>query len=156
LLDDPDARVRAAATRAAGKLTLRPAAGPILKLARDPDAEVRRASLEALRRLGEARAVPVAVTALGDPETALKALEFLGELGGPDHLGPVTELARRYPSAEVLPAVGKVLTGWAARKSLTAARRQEIESALAEIHGGSGVLLGWYVRGPISPDAAGE
>jgi putative membrane-bound dehydrogenase-like protein len=156
LLADTDARVRSAAALAAGRMALRPAGDQLLKLARDPEAEVRRSSLEALRRLREPRAVAVAVTALGDPEMALKALECLGELGGPDQAGPVADLARRHPSAEILAAAGKVLTGWRSQEGLSEARRQELDGALAQVHGGSGVPLAWHVQGPMRPAAADE
>jgi putative membrane-bound dehydrogenase-like protein len=153
-LDDADARVRSAAAQAAGQLRLRAAANRLLKRARDPDAAVRRSSLGALRRLREPRVLPVAVAALGDGETALEALACLGELGGPAHIPAVTDLARRQPSAAVLTAVGKVLTGWASQQGLSASKRQEIERALAEIHGSSGAILGWYARGPLAPKTA--
>ncbi len=154
LLNDPDARVRSAAALAAGRLALGSAADQLLKLVRDADPEVRRSSLDALRRLREVRALPIAVAALDDPETTLKALEFLGELGGPEQAGAVTGLARRQPSGEVLAAAGNVLTAWASKPALPAVRRQEIEAALASIHGSSGALLGWHVRGPMTLDAA--
>jgi putative membrane-bound dehydrogenase-like protein len=151
MLTDAAARVRAAAARAVGQLALRPSAAQLLKLARDPDASVRRSSLEALRRLREPRALAVAVAALNDDPIAVTALECVGDLGGPAQAVAVAQFARRRPSTEVLAAAGKVLSGWAAREELGALKRQQIESALAEIHGGSGVLLGWHIRGPL-PD----
>jgi putative membrane-bound dehydrogenase-like protein len=154
LLDDSDARVRAAAALAAGKLLLRPAAERLLKLARDPDAVVRRSSLEALRLLREPRALSVAVAALQDQETALPALACVGDLGGPEQAQAVAELAQQRPAADVLAAAGKVLTAWAARDGLSAAGRQQVEQALAELHGGSGVLLAWRVLGPLPDDGA--
>jgi putative heme-binding domain-containing protein len=150
LLGDADAPVRSAAALAVGRLALRPATDQLLKLARDPDAGVRRSSLEALRLLREPRALSVAVAALTDTETATKALECVGEMGGPAQAGAVADLAQRRPSAEVLAAAGKILAGWAARKDLSAEGRQQIERALAEIHGGSGVLLGWHIQGPLT------
>src|SRR5262249_40792555 len=132
----------------------RAAADRLLELARDPDAEVRRSSLEALRRLREPRALRVAVAALADGETAVKALECVGELGGPGEAGAVADLAQRQPSAEVLAGAGKARAGWAAQDGLTAPRRQEIEQALAAAHGGSGVPLGWHVRGPLDGGGA--
>src|SRR5207249_2964374 len=87
LLEDGDARVRAAAAVAAGKLMLRPTTDQLLRLARDADGNVRRSALEALRRLRERRVLPLAVASLDDPETSLKALECVGELGGVEQLG---------------------------------------------------------------------
>src|SRR5262249_25561695 len=97
LLGDPDGRVRTAAAGAAGRVGLTDAAERLLELARDADAEGRRTSLDALRRLREPRAVPVFVAALNDGETNLKALEGLGELGGPAQAGAVADLAKRRP-----------------------------------------------------------
>src|SRR5262249_28352154 len=114
-LDDPDARVRAAAALAVGKLALRPAADRLLKSARDADADVRRSALDARRRLREPRALPVALAALRDSETATTALECVGELGGPAQAQAVADAARRQPSASVLAAAVKALAGWAAR-----------------------------------------
>src|SRR5262249_43826850 len=82
LLSDPEAIVRLAAGLAVGKLAVKAAAEPLLKLATDPDAGVRAASLESLRRLREARSVPLAVAALSDRATQLTALELLSEMGG--------------------------------------------------------------------------
>lgn len=151
LLADADPRVRAAAARAAGKLLLQPAGARLLGLSRDKDAEVRRASLEALRRLGDRRAIPTAVAALNDPQTALKAIEYVTELGGPEQISAMASVARRPSSTEVLAAAGKALIRWAS-KSLGSSGRQRILDALAEAHGG-GVLLAWQVLGPS--EAAG-
>jgi HEAT repeat protein len=156
LLDDKEARVRAAAAQAAGKRGYAPAAGRLLNLARDPDAAVRRASLEALRRLREPKVVPLAVTALADRETVSAALEALGELGGPEQAGAVIEMATRNPSAEILAAAGQVVTRWSAKDNLSAPQRADLARALGEIHGQSGVLLAWRVLGPIKPAAAAE
>jgi putative membrane-bound dehydrogenase-like protein len=155
LLADPDARVRGAAALAAGKLALRPAVDQLLALARDPDAEVRRSSLEALRRLHEPRALAACIAALGDRETALQALECVGEMGGPDQARAVADVARRQPSVEILAAASKALTGWAAKDRLPSSGRQEVERALADLHG-SGILLGWYVLGPVSGAEAAD
>jgi putative heme-binding domain-containing protein len=97
--------------------------------------------------------LPLATTALGDPETTLKALDYLGELGGPEQAGAVIELARRQPSVEILASTGKVLTAWD-RPDLSVVKRQTIRDALAEIHGQSGILLAWQVRGPMTLDAS--
>lgn len=149
LLLDDSSRVRAAAALAAGKLSMAPAGQTLLKLARDPDASVRRASLEALRLVGEKKALPLAVAALNDPETAEQALEFVAALGGPANAAAVADLAKRRPSGDVLAGAGKTLAAWAARDN-EPAERAAIEKAFAEIHGDSGVLLGWHVQGPLS------
>jgi putative heme-binding domain-containing protein len=156
LLADPDARVRSAAALAAGKLALRPAADQLLALARDPDAEVRRSSLESLRRLHEPRALAASITALGDRETALQGLEGVGAMGGPEQARAVTDVARRHPSVEVLAAASKALAGWAAKERLPSSGRQEVERALADVHGSSGILLGWYVLGPVPAAEAAD
>jgi putative membrane-bound dehydrogenase-like protein len=148
-LDDPSPKVRAAAALSAGKLSLRPASARLLKLARDGDADVRRASLEALRLLREPKALPVAVEALNDAETTEQALDCVAVLGGPANAAAVADLAKRRPSGEVLALAGKTLAAWAARDNKPA-ERAAIEKAFAEVHGDSGVMLGWHVRGPIS------
>jgi putative heme-binding domain-containing protein len=154
LLQDEDVRVRRAAAGAAGKLGARQAIEPLLKLVTDADPAVRRAGLDSLRLLREPRAVPLAVAALGDRELELQALECLGELGGPEQAKAVAELAKRNPSTEVPPAAVRVLTTWRGRKGLTAAQRQELDRAVAEVHGGNGILVRWEVRGPLSAQAA--
>jgi putative heme-binding domain-containing protein len=153
-LDDSEPVVRAAAARAAGALGLRAAGDQLLKRARDADIEVRRSSLEALRRLREPRALPLALTALADPEMAVVALEVVGDLGEPEHAGAVADLVKRRPSAEVLAAAGRVLTGWAVREGLSAPRRRQVERALAEVHGSTGFPLAWHVNGPLAGDGA--
>jgi putative membrane-bound dehydrogenase-like protein len=149
LLQDPDVRVRRAAAGAARKLAARQAIEPLLKLMTDADAAVRCASLDALCRLREPRAVPLAVAAFGDRQVELTALKCLGELGGPEQASAVTELAKGTPSAEVLSAAVHILTAWRNREGLTAMKRQELDHAVAEVHGANGILTRWSVRGPV-------
>jgi putative membrane-bound dehydrogenase-like protein len=151
LLDDRDTTVRRAAAAAAGPLGVRPAVPVLLKLARDADAGVRRASLESLRLLKEPGAVPAAVAALAGPDTRRAALAYLADFGGPDQAGVVVDLARRDPSAEVLPPVLRMLTDWADRPG---ARRDELDHAAADLQGASGVLARWHVLGTLPADAA--
>jgi putative heme-binding domain-containing protein len=151
LLEDKDARVRRAAAGAAGKLGARTAAAPLLNLVRDPEPEVRRASLESLRLLKEPRAVPFAVAALADPEAAGAALRCISDLGGPGQLEPVVELARRNPSAEVLPLVLRLLTDWGNRPG---AGRGALDLAVADLQGSSGTLGRWNATVPLGTDAA--
>jgi len=154
LLDDPDARVRQAAAAAAGKLLVKPAVEPLLKLTRDPDAGVRRASLDALRRLREPRVVPLAVVALTDRATEVQALECLGDLGGPDQAKALTDLAKRSPSAEVLSRVVRLLVNWSGKEGLAAETVRDLDRAVAEVAGTSGVLLRWRTTGPLSSKEA--
>lgn len=156
LLQDKAVEVRRAAAGAAGKLGAKQAVPQLVKLMTDPDPDVRRASLDSLRLLRAAQAVPLAVAALGDRPLELAALECLGELGGAEQAVAVAELARRNPSAEVPATAVRILTAWRDRADLSAARRQELDHAVSEIHGAGGIPVRWAVRGPVSAKAAPE
>jgi len=151
LLADRDAGVRRAAATAAGQLGDQAANTALLELAKDADSAVRRASLESLTRLKEPRAVPLAVAALADSTTESAALACLADLGGPPQAGDVVELAKRNPSAEVLPQVLRMLTAWAARPG---ANQPRLDDDVAEIQGGSGTLARWRATGPLPAAAA--
>ncbi|HEV3263069.1 MAG TPA: HEAT repeat domain-containing protein, partial [Gemmataceae bacterium] len=153
LLKDKDARVRSAAATAMGKFGVTAAAAALLKLVRDADPSVRRASLEALRSLREPGAVPLALAALADRQTELVALDCVGDLGGPDQATAVSELSKRNPSTEVLPKVVAILNRWISRTKLPAARRLQLNRAVAEVQGANGVLLRWHVLGPVPAQA---
>jgi putative heme-binding domain-containing protein len=127
---------------------------PLLKLATDVDPTLRRASLDSLRRLREPRAVPLAVAALGDRRLEIQALECLGELGSPEQASAVTEWAKRSPSPEILAAAARVLTTWRDRKGVTASERKELDRAVAEVQGGTGILMRWEVSDPLSVQVA--
>lgn len=131
LLQDKEAPARAAAAAAAGALTIRDAAEPLLSLTTDPDGTVRRRAFEALTRLREPRALAPALKALEDPEAELAALECVAQAGGPDHSAPVTALALRSRSLDVLQAAGRALGKW---------RKTE---ELARIQGASGTMVYW-------------
>jgi putative membrane-bound dehydrogenase-like protein len=154
LLQDKDAGVRRAAAAAAGKLGERRATDLLVKLCADADVAVRGASLESLRLLREPRAVPLAVAALDDRALELKALECLADLGGPEQANAVSSLAKRSPSSEVPAAAIRALTNWRSRDGLTAAQRQSLEGAVAEVHGANGILVRWNVRGPLTAATA--
>ncbi|MEK6257438.1 MAG: PVC-type heme-binding CxxCH protein [Planctomycetota bacterium] len=154
LLQDPDARVRRAAAFAAGQLEVRATIPALLNLARDADAAVRQASLDALRQLREPRVVPLAVAALSDAPTQLSALRCLAELGGPEHAPAAIEIAARNSSIEVLSLTVEMLTKWTRHEGLDAARRADLERAVSELQGTSGVLLSWRLIGPLPPDEA--
>src|SRR5262249_55579097 len=97
---------------------------------------------------------PLAVAALNDRQLELKALECLSELGGPEQSAAVTELAKHNPSAEVPAAVVRVLTAWQSREGLTATKQQELDRAVAEVHGGNGILVRWEASGPLAAPEA--
>jgi putative membrane-bound dehydrogenase-like protein len=149
LLGDPDGQVRRAAAAAAGQLRISSARVVLLKLTQDPEPAVRRASLDALRLLHEPRAVSVAVAALSDRATEATALECIGSLGGPEQADALIELAGRTPSAEVLAPVVRILTNWEGRPRLMPTHRRQLGRAIAELQGGSGMLLRWQVWGPV-------
>jgi putative heme-binding domain-containing protein len=148
LLADEDPQVRRAAAGAAGKLEERRALKPLLKLAADNDLLVRAASLEAIRLLKEPRGVPLAIAALGDRETEQIALHLLRDLGDPEQAGAVADLAKRNPARDVLTAAVQVLNTWRERPGAIPSQRQELDRAVAEIHGSSGNLVRWNVSGP--------
>jgi putative membrane-bound dehydrogenase-like protein len=149
LLTDPDAAVRRAAAVAAGALGVRAAADKLLQLARDPEPAVRRASLDSLRLLKEKRAVPLAIEALADPETQVAALSCIADLGGPQQAKAVLDVAKRNPSAEVLPLVVRMVSTWSQDR-----KEPNLDTGLAELQGASGVLVRWHAIGPITPEQA--
>lgn len=151
LLQDSDARVRRAAAEAAGKLEVRQAIEPLLKRATDTDSAVRRACLDSLRQLREPRVVPLAVTALSDRDLELKALECLGELGGPEQIQAVASWAKHNPSTEALSAAMRALNAWGERERRGSERRQAIDRSVAEVHGSTGICVRWQAQGTPVP-----
>jgi putative heme-binding domain-containing protein len=151
-LQDQDARVRAAAASAAGRLGKRTTIGSLLQLAQDADPGVRRASLDSLRRLREPRVVSLAVAALATPETQVAALQCISDLGGPDQAKVVVGLARQHPSAEVLPLAIGMLSKWSSQAE--GAKRTALEHTLAELQGANGLLMRWHTTGPVAASAA--
>ena len=148
LLGDTDARVRRAAASAVGQLRAKEAIEPLLKLARESNIGVRGACLESLRVLKELRVVSFAVTALNEPVLELKALECLSELGGPDQAKAVAEFGKRNPSSEGTAAAVRLLTAWRNHNTVTDEQRQELDRAIAEIHGAGGILVRWLADRP--------
>ena len=153
-LGDKWPEVRLAAAFAAGQLKVRDAIPALLNRASIDDPEMRRASLDALRELREPRVVPLAASALSDATTQLSALRCLAELGGPEHVPAVIEIAARNSSTEVLFLTVEMLTKWSTREGLDAAQRADLDRAVIELQGTSGLLLAWKLIGPLSPDEA--
>lgn len=145
-LKDSDAAVRLAATRSAGRLNVKEAAGPLLKLA--PDPRFRGACLDSLRLLRDGRAVPIALASLREGLSELKALHCLADLGGPEHVRAVVDFAKRRPSTPTLTICVRVLAGWRSLVALTPDQRKAMDRAIAEIHGATGILVRWHARGP--------
>jgi putative heme-binding domain-containing protein len=150
-LQDSEAMVRRAAAEAAGKLGLNEATEPLLKLMADKDARVRQASLNALRLLRDPRAVPLAEAALHERALEQTALETLKDLGRLENVDAIVDHAKRNPSAEVVAAVVRVLTTWRERAGITAALRADLDLAVAQIHGESGIPVRWQSPGPFRP-----
>jgi putative heme-binding domain-containing protein len=149
LLGDGAPEVRRAAAVAAGKMEVRAASDLLLKRVADTDPGVRRASLDALRRIGDARAVPRAVAALTDSQTEVQALECVVALGTPAQAEAVKELAKRNPSAEILGTALRGLTAWGLQEGVPNATRADLNRAVAEVQGASGALIRWHVAGPL-------
>jgi len=154
LFGDEAPLVRAAAATAAGKLQIREALTPLLRLATDADPQLRRASLDALRQLKEPRVVPLAARALADRTTQLTALLCLAELGGPEQSAAVIDLARADPGDAVTLQVVGMLAGWSSRAKLAADERTKLRRAAEQLQGQSGLLAWWQVAGPLSADEA--
>lgn len=154
LLDDDSAQVRRVAAMGAGKLEVRPAIDLLLKRVGDVDPHVRRASLDALRKLGEPRVVPLAAALKVDLATELSALECLTQLGGPEHAKAVIDIAKRNASAEILNVAVRALTAWNGRKGLPEAARTDLDLAVTEIQGTSGILSRWDLAGPLGDKEA--
>jgi putative membrane-bound dehydrogenase-like protein len=154
LLADRDRGVRRAAAEAAGVLGLRAAVDRLLGLVRDPDAGVRCAGLDALRALRDPRALQSAVDALTDREAQIPALECVAALGGPAQGEAVADLAKRSPTAEVLPLAVRILTDWGRQPGLSEAERLRLDWAVAEVQGTTGLPVRWQVLGPVSGESA--
>jgi putative membrane-bound dehydrogenase-like protein len=154
LLDDRDARVRRAAADAVGKLEVVAATNALLKLATDSDATVRSASLDSLRLLREPRALTPAVAAMHDSQTQLAALACIGEFGSPEHTRLIADATRRNPSAEMIHRAVSIITRWGKSDDLSVENRIELDRAVAELQGTTGVFARWSIRGPLSAEAA--
>jgi putative membrane-bound dehydrogenase-like protein len=150
LLNDQNAEVRRAAVTAAGELKAAGTMDRLLELTKDDDPAIRAASIDSLRQLGCPRAVSLAVTALAHVATQLAGLEYLRDFGGPDELEAVIAFSRSSRSAEQLTAAVRVVTAWQDRLPATSARRDELNRAIAAIHGDSGSLIRWSVYGPFA------
>jgi putative membrane-bound dehydrogenase-like protein len=151
MLLDNDAGVRRAAAQAVGAFQLQSATDRLLELASDVDAKVRAASLDGLCKLRSPQAVPLAVAALADEAAQTQALAYLADFGSPDQGSIVVETVRRHPTSEVVRLALGALTAW--RRS-SSDRQEEIDRAVAEIHGDTGTLVRWRVCGPLPPDDA--
>ncbi len=151
-LDDPDPQVQLAAARAVGVLLAGDAAGALTRLANQSNAALRDASFRSLRLLRDPCALELALRALEEPSAHVSGLEYVAELGGPEHAEAVAQLAQRSPSHAVLATVIRALVRWGEGDSVTPNRRQQIHHLMREIQGRHGRLLHWLVRGPLPAD----
>ncbi len=167
-LSDKFPEVRLAAAIAAGQLQVLDAIPGLLNAAGPDDPDIRRASFDALRQLHESRriqlaverqlresnVVPLAVAALQDRTTQLSALKCLAEFGGAYQAADVTKVALRNSSSDVLNVATQALTFWAHREGIKSDRGAELERAVQDLQGASGVLAAWEIVGPLKPNAA--
>jgi putative heme-binding domain-containing protein len=154
LLADDDARVRRAAAVAVQKIKLPSAADQLLNLTRDPDGPVRSAAIDSLRRLGDRRILPIAIHALTDRATEQAALECIAEFGGPEQASVLTTFAKRALSQDALLRTVQLLTAWADKTLPSSSLRSELNDAVAELQGATGVLVRWNASGPVSAEEA--
>lgn len=102
-LQDPDAKLRAAAARLVGESAIREGVGRLAVLLRDdPEPAVRRDAAYALGLIGDATAVEPVLAALGDEAPMVRgmAAEALAYIGDPSAMGALLETLRD-PCAEV-------------------------------------------------------
>ena len=142
-LADKDVRVRRAAAAATGKLQAKAGIDALLKLGTEADLGVRLACLESLRRLREPRVVPLALRGLKERDLEVKALECLHELGGPEHASAIAEFAGRGASTEGTFAAIRALANYRDRQGVSGLERQNLDRAIAQIHGTTGILVAW-------------
>ncbi len=155
-LKDPDSQVRFAAAAAAGSLDARECCTALTLLAADKDPAMRAACLASLRQLRDPSAVGAAVATLDNPVTQLAAIDYLAEFGGPQHAAALAPAAASNRSIEIISAVVRALANWEAREPADSPRRRDLQSAVAEVQGQSGVLLQWRAAGPLDAEAAAK
>ena len=155
LLSDREPIVRAAAAMTAGKLKLRGAVEPLLALASNADAQARAASLEALIRLREPRAAPLAAQSLDDPLVQPAALACIAELGLPSEAPAVIKLAQGDLSESLAQLAAQTLARWQRQADVPQGDRDQIEQALRELQGRSGLLVAWQTSGGVADDQLG-
>jgi putative membrane-bound dehydrogenase-like protein len=156
LLRDPDIRVRRAAANLCGKLGHKESLESLLAFANELDFELRSASLDALRKLGEARAIPQAIEALRTPETQIAALNYLADFGGPDQIDVVADSAGKSRSIDVLKAAVGALRSWRQKHPNAEQDLPRLRRAIATIHGESGMPLEWKLSGPVTQKVADQ
>ena len=145
--------VRRAAAEAAGELGLKGAGDPLLELVRDPDPGVRApawmpcgsCTSPGPYRWPSARS-PIAKS--GSPPWSVSPT-----LGGPAQADVVSDLAKRSPTAEILPLAVRILTDWGQQRGLSDAERLALDRAVAEVQGATELLVRWQVTGPIPPES---
>jgi putative membrane-bound dehydrogenase-like protein len=155
-LGDRDVRVRRAAAAVVGKLQVKGAIDPLLKLATEADLGVRLACLDSLRRLREPRVVPLALNGLKERDLELTALACLRELGGPEHAPAIADFARRGPSTDGTFGAIRALANFRDHQGISEPQRNDLNRSIAEIHGATGMLVDWSVSVATRPGERAE
>ncbi len=156
LLRDSRAVVRRAAAAAAAVLPTPSAGESLAGLAGDVDSLVRRAAFDSLRALGDPRAIAQAVPSLAMRDTELAALRYLAAFGGAEHVPAISELAKRNPSAEMLPAAVECLSRWSEASDAPSDARANLLRTIAELQGATGTPVRWETAGPLTPSQAAK
>jgi putative heme-binding domain-containing protein len=152
LLDDASGQVVREAVEACGVFEQSQHADRILSLAGGNDAGLQLAGLVTLKKLNDARAVPIATAGLESEITQLASLEYLEQFGDLSHLAAVEGAVRGSFDSTVQIAGIRAIAAWS--NSATAADYRMLREAIARIQGRSGNLSHWYVAGPMSGSQA--
>lgn len=150
-LHDQDRRVLRSAAKAAGKLLATQAIPRLRELAAKGDVVLGGASLEALTALEDLHSVTLAIPALQRNETQLVALELLKQLGSPEHMFPVVNVASQNRAFDVQFTVIQTLAHWLDKYPSS---EGELGQAIARVQGKSGTPIHWTAIGPLSNQQA--
>ena len=140
MLTDADARIRARAALAIGRVGLAEGRVPLQALLSDTEPGVRQAAVFALGLLADKASVPALTTALQDPEPRVRgrAAEALGLIGDTTSAAAVGQMVHGYIAAGAIAALAPDQDAWpqtpeadAVRLGLFALVRQKSYDALA-------------------------
>ncbi|MCH2203256.1 MAG: HEAT repeat domain-containing protein [Fuerstiella sp.] len=151
LINDADEIVRLAAVEAIGQIGVVRMSDLLLDFAAGDNDKLTSASLNSLRQLRDSRAVSAASNALEHHQTQFAGIEYLNEFGTPDRIDFVAAAAAHNPASDFQSRVVQTLVTWQNRFPDS---HNDVQRAIATIHGHSGQPLAWNLAGPFSEGAA--